>query len=58
MVIAGCNNDETIQKVIRHLILIIDGFYKDRDVIKVIDKKLVLGGKEVELTNVEQADPK
>ena len=58
MVIAGCNNDETIQKVIRHLILIIDSFYKDRDVIKVIDKKLVLGGKEVELTNVKQADPK
>lgn len=42
VVVTGCNNDETVQKVISHLISVIDYFYKDKDSVKVIDKKLFL----------------
>jgi TATA-box binding protein (TBP) (component of TFIID and TFIIIB) len=42
VVVTGCNNDETVEKVIKHLAYVIDCFYKDRGNLKFIDKKLIV----------------
>lgn len=44
VVITGCNGEVMAQKVIKHLNYVIHNFYRDRETVKVVDKKLVLDG--------------
>lgn len=48
IVITGCNNDDMVQTIIKHLVFVIDDFYKDKQSIKFIGKNLVVGKEENE----------
>jgi transcription initiation factor TFIID TATA-box-binding protein len=41
IVVTGCNNENTIDTVIKHLIFIINEYYKDKETVKVVERKLV-----------------
>ena len=55
IVVTGCSNDEVIETVVKHLIFVIDEFYKNNDVVKVIGNKLIINETEgrVQTPNVK-----
>lgn len=42
VVIAGCNSESMVTKVIKHLSYIIDDFYRDKETAKIVGKNLIL----------------
>lgn len=53
-VVTGCNTEEMVHLIIRHLVHVIKTFYTNKDKIKVIDNKLVIDGS---VTNKNTDDP-
>lgn len=56
VVVAGCNTEEMVEKIIKHLMSVIHNFYKDNNTIEIVDKKLIVTNNEPK-DNMNEANP-